>query len=121
MVSSKIRLIVYLDESEATIQMVSMYLSHHGFEVLGTTDPAVALQLVHQHEPNVVITEQILHSGTGVGFIRKLRSSGFDMPVLVYTSQHVAEGNPRLRDLAQGILHKPASGPDLLEAVERLL
>lgn len=67
---------------------VRMLLERNGIQVLAETDNGVdALQLIRQHEPDIVILDIGIPRLDGLKVIARIRALGLDSHVLVLTSQ----------------------------------
>ncbi|MGC8100753.1 response regulator [Metapseudomonas otitidis] len=81
------RTALIVDDHPVIRMAVRMLLERNGLEVVGEADNGVdAVQLVRQHEPDVVILDIGIPRLDGLNVISRIRSLGLDSHVLVLTS-----------------------------------
>lgn len=67
-------MILIVDDSVSTRQIVSCMLKKAGYGVLEATDEHEALEKANRHEVHLVITDAQTPKADGLAFIRKLRA-----------------------------------------------
>lgn len=81
-----------VDDHPVIRMAVRMLLERNGMDVVGEADNGVdALQLIRQHEPDIVVLDIGIPRLDGLNVISRIRALGLDSHVLVLTSQP-AEG-----------------------------
>ncbi|MCP1618981.1 LuxR family two component transcriptional regulator [Pseudomonas sp. SLBN-26] len=81
------RTALIVDDHPVIRMAVRMLLERNGLEVVGEADNGVdAVQMVRQHEPDVVILDIGIPRLDGLNVISRIRSLGLDSHVLVLTS-----------------------------------
>ena len=116
--------ILVADDEAHILHIVSMKLSHAGYEIITAMDGEEALELALAEKPDMIITDYQMPYLTGLELCMRLRENEqtSDIPVLMLTArgfditedEMVAAG---LRD----VLGKPFSPREVLRRVQRLL
>ena len=113
----KVRILV-VDDDESIRELVKMYLTNAGYEVLAAEDAVVAGYIVLNCAPDLIIADVNMPYMNGYEFVSALKadSATRNIPVVfLTTSDDVAE---RARQLgAAAYLTKPVSAARLLEVV----
>lgn len=116
--------VLYLDDDESLVMLVTHVLERMGFRASGFTDAAEALAEVRT-EPgrfDLVVTDHTMLSLTGVDVAHELRRIRADLPV-VLVSGHIGEelrGQAR-RAGVHRLLRKPNSVEGLGTAIEGIM
>jgi two-component system CheB/CheR fusion protein len=118
------RCVLVIDDDPAVLDSVRLLLDGHGFEVMATVDPALALALFTERPPpQLVIADYRLQGGeNGSDAIQRLSSSfGITLPGIILTGDTSPE---RIREASRSdfiLLHKPVNPRDLLAGIRRAL
>lgn len=82
-------LVLIVDDSELTREMISSLLDRHGFETLEAVDGHDALLAVARRRPDVVVTDLDMPVLDGFGLIKQLRADRElrDLPVIVMSTR----------------------------------
>jgi CheY-like chemotaxis protein len=77
--------ILVVEDDRETLQPLSQLLALKGFVVLTATDSETGLRLVHEHHPNLIITDIALPGPSGLSFIEKVRGDAAisSIPIIV--------------------------------------
>jgi DNA-binding response OmpR family regulator len=113
--------VLVVDDEQRLRDLVRGYLEHEGFTVLAAADGQVALQLVRQHAPEVVVLDLMLPGLDGLEVCRRLRSFS-DAYVIMLTAK--AEEIDRIVGLEVGAddyVTKPFSPRELIARVRAVL
>lgn len=124
--------VVLVDDSALALKVLQRVLAEtDDIEVAGAaTDGRTALELVQQHQPDVVCTDYHMPGMNGVEFIRAVMASS-PRPILVVTASLVGPEAPKMiASLAAGavdVVRKPMlgarstdpSGSELVQAIRR--
>ena len=109
-----------VDDEIALCRALERVLRAANFEVTTTTDPTKALEVITQTPFDVVLTDVMMPSMSGVDLLRMLRAYDLDVPVILMT------GNPTLETAVEALslgalqyLPKPMPNDVLVNAVER--
>jgi PAS domain S-box-containing protein len=115
--------VLYVDDEEALVLLVSRKLERLGYRVTGCTDPLQALELLRSHSSDidVVVTDLAMPTMSGFEFARALLARQPDMPVIV-TSGYVRPEDQQ-EALAMGIramIMKPNTVDELGAMLNRM-
>jgi two-component system OmpR family response regulator len=119
--SAEARLLVVEDE-EMILELLSGSLRFAGFDVVTAVSGAEALRAVRASRPDLVLLDVMLPDGDGFEVVRRLRSSGPDVPVIFVTARD--EVHERVAGLAMGAddyVTKPFSLDEVLERIRAVL
>lgn len=114
------RTILIVDDDEATLQMVSTFLSRNGYRTLPCTNPLQALEVLKTETVHLVITDLMMPHVDGIGFTQQVHAlpNYASIPVIMIT----AYGNDAVTDqgMRRGVamtLSKPLELNKLLDLV----
>ncbi len=114
---------ILIVEDDATIaRFVELELKHAGFDVLRAGDGTTAIELVLDHDVDLVILDLMLPGIDGLDVARHIRKRGLEMPILMLTAR--AETHDVVSGFEAGAddyLRKPFEIPELLSRVRALL
>jgi two-component system OmpR family response regulator len=119
--SAEARLLVVEDE-EMILELLSGSLRFAGFDVVTAVSGAEALRAVTASRPDLVLLDVMLPDGDGFEVVRRLRSSGPDVPVIFVTARDGV--HERVAGLALGAddyVTKPFSLDEVLERIRAVL
>ncbi|MBD2840477.1 response regulator transcription factor [Pseudomonas sp. JM0905a] len=111
-----------VDDHPVIRMAVRMLLERSGMEVVGEADNGVdALQLIRQHEPDIVILDIGIPRLDGLNVISRIRALGLDSQVLVLTSQPAESYSQRCFQAgAKGFVSKEEDLQNLLTAINAI-
>jgi two-component system OmpR family response regulator len=119
--SAEARLLVVEDE-EMILELLSGSLRFAGFDVVTAVSGADALRAVQASRPDLVLLDVMLPDGDGFEVVRRLRSSGPDVPVIFVTARDgVRERVAGLALGADDYVTKPFSLDEVLERIRAVL
>ncbi|MGE0862537.1 MAG: response regulator transcription factor [Vicinamibacterales bacterium] len=113
--------ILVVDDDDRTVETVSMYLSHAGFDVVTCGDGKRALELVREQPPALVVLDLMLPGASGFDVCRELRRESA-VPIVMLTAR--ATEDDTLQGLGIGAddyLTKPFSPRELVARVHAVL
>jgi two-component system OmpR family response regulator len=119
--SAEARLLVVEDE-EMILELLSGSLRFAGFDVVTAVSGPEALRAVTASRPDLVLLDVMLPDGDGFDVVRRLRSSGPDVPVIFVTARDGV--HERVAGLALGAddyVTKPFSLDEVLERIRAVL
>jgi two-component system, OmpR family, response regulator len=119
--SAEARLLVVEDE-EMILELLSGSLRFAGFDVVTATSGAEALRAVTASRPDLVLLDVMMPDGDGFEVVRRMRSSGPDVPVIFVTARDGVQ--ERVAGLALGgddYVTKPFSLDEVLERIRAVL
>ncbi|MBI5669634.1 MAG: response regulator [Chloroflexi bacterium] len=111
--------ILVIDDDPAAVQLISDYLSRELYTVVGTTNPAQALELARRLRPAAIITDVMMPTINGWEILRALKAEKdtADIPVIVLSVMEQQTVGFYLG--AADYLTKPINRQALYEALER--
>jgi two-component system phosphate regulon response regulator PhoB len=116
---------VLLVEDEAPIrEMIKFVLETSGFHVIEAEDYAVALTLLTEPYPDLVLLDWMLPGGSGIQFAQKLKQHEFtrDIPIIMLTARGEEEDKVRGLDAgADDYITKPFSPKELIARVKAVI
>jgi len=80
--------VLLLDDDERDLILLEQILRPDGFQVLKTTDPTRAFELLASHPVGIVISDQNMPGLTGVEFLRQVRKLYPDVIRVLFTSSY---------------------------------
>jgi DNA-binding response OmpR family regulator len=112
--------ILVADDEELLRECVSAALTHHGFIVDAAEDGGAAWEALQIGRYDALITDNIMPALTGIDLVKKMRSAGMTLPVIMASGnlQEMAS-NPWLQSVST--LAKPFNTGQLLEKVNHVL
>jgi DNA-binding response OmpR family regulator len=113
--------ILVVDDDDRTVETVSMYLSHAGFEVVTCGDGRRALDLAREQPPALIVLDLMLPGVGGFEVCRELRRESA-VPIIMLTAR--ATEDDTLKGLGLGAddyLTKPFSPRELVARVQAVL
>ncbi len=113
--------ILVVDDDDRTVETVSMYLSHAGFDVVTCGDGRRALDLVREQPPALIVLDLMLPGASGFEVCRELRRESA-VPIIMLTAR--ATEDDTLKGLGLGAddyLTKPFSPRELVARVHAVL
>ncbi|MBC8318050.1 MAG: response regulator [Desulfobulbaceae bacterium] len=118
------RIVIVEDRSEDRM-LLKRIIEQHGHKVFEARDGRVALNLIREEKPDLVISDLLMPELDGFGLLRELHKSGHlqDVPFVVYSSIYT---DNKERELAYSLgaskfLVKPLSPDDLWKNIEQVL
>ena len=104
------------------LELLSASLRFAGFDVVTAVSGAAALRAVTASRPDLVLLDVMLPDGDGFEVVRRMRSSGPDVPVIFVTARDgVRERVAGLALGADDYVTKPFSLDEVLERIRAVL
>ncbi len=114
-------LVALVDDDERVLALASLALGKHGIGVVTTSTAASALDLVLEHDPDVLVLDVVMPDLSGWEVLRRVRDAS-DVPVLLLSGRDSDVDKARLLDLgADDYLTKPFSFLEFEARVRALL
>ena len=112
--------VLIVDDEPLVRQHLRRLLELRGFSVLEAPDGQSGLELARRSAPDLMLLDLNMPALDGISVVRQLRSEGSSIRVVLCSGNldHAAEG---VLDsgLVQGVLQKPFSTEELIEAIDR--
>jgi two-component system, OmpR family, response regulator len=120
-VTGEARLLV-VDDEETILELLAGSLRFAGFEVTTAATGAEALRAAAASRPDLLLLDVMMPDGDGFEVVRRLRSSGPDVPVIFLTARDgVRERVAGLALGADDYVTKPFSLDEVLERIRAVL
>jgi len=119
--SAKARLLV-VDDEETILELLSGSLRLAGFEVITAASGMEALRAAAASRPDLILLDVMMPDGDGFEVVRRMRSSGPDVPVIFLSARDGVR--ERVAGLALGgddYVTKPFSLDEVLERIRAVL
>jgi two-component system alkaline phosphatase synthesis response regulator PhoP len=116
--------ILVADDETHILNVVSLKLKNAGFRVVTARDGQEALELAHQEQPDLLITDHNMPHMTGLELCQKLREDRrFDkMPAIMLSARGFQlEERDTVASGIRMMISKPFSPRELLSAVDQVL
>lgn len=113
--------VLVVEDEENVRRLIDAYLQHEGFDVVGASDGAEALQLLGQTSPDVVILDVMLPKVDGWEVCRRIRDQS-RIPVIMLSARGAEQD--RIKGLEYGAddyITKPFSPKELVLRVRAVL
>ncbi len=125
MQSDENRMVIYIEDDPEMIDLVSMILGRHGFQILGAPGGRKGLDLIISESPDLILLDLMMPDLDGWDVYQQLKASEAtkNIPVIVIT----AKAQPVDRVLGLHIakvddyITKPFHPQELLDSVARVL
>lgn len=73
--------IMIVDNEMEIIQLIKLYLSREGYDVIWTTDSTKASELAYEEDPDLILLDVVMPGLTGIELCGKIREQS-DVPIL---------------------------------------
>ena len=84
--------VLIVEDDRSIARVVQMQLEHSGFSVRCCHDGISGLEEVAKFRPEVIVLDIMLPGLDGVGVLKRLRSTGIRVPIIMLTAQRHAHG-----------------------------
>ena len=79
--------VVVVDDEAALSDLLSMALRYEGWNVKTAAEGRIAIQLIREFQPDVVVLDVMLPDIDGLAVLKRLRDDGQDTPILFLTAK----------------------------------
>lgn len=113
--------ILIIDDDERLLRSLQTLLEPNGFEVLTLTGGEGAAEVIHNHNPDIILLDVMMEGEDGFSTLQRLRAS-FSIPVIMLTAR--GEDTDRIVGLEMGAddyLAKPFNPRELLARIKAVL
>jgi two-component system chemotaxis response regulator CheY len=115
--------IVVVDDSDFSRSLIKGMLEEEGFQVTALADSAaLALPLVKEHRPQVVITDIVMPEVSGIELTEKINHDFDDVAVIIVSS--LSQEHIVLEAIGAGardFITKPIQKTQLIDSLDKLL
>ncbi len=115
--------ILVAEDSPTTRRKIAGILEGQGYHVLTAEDGQQAIELTHEHHPELVVLDIVLPKKNGYQVCRSIKSDpDLAIKVMIVTSKAMEKDRIwSQRQGADGYLTKPVDPDELIELVEGLI
>ncbi len=114
--------VLIVEDDHSIARLVELQLEHRGFAALCRYDGPSGLAAVSEFRPELIILDIMLPGMDGVGVLKKLRSTGSKVPILMLTARDAPMDKIHSLDHgADDYLSKPFNMGELMARVRALL
>ena len=116
------RRVLIVDDEFGLAEVVAEMLSERGFEISLAINGQIALDLIREEVPDLLLLDCMMPILDGLGVVRALRAEPRTaaLPIILMTAlPHIVP--PDVQATACALLHKPFSPADLFAAIDRCL
>jgi DNA-binding response OmpR family regulator len=114
--------ILVVDDDQFANSLVQFVLSKEGYEVQTTDNPRGALQMIQKREPDLLIIDVMMPYITGFEFATRLRTEGYDIPIIFMTAQDGIESKLQGFNIgADDYICKPFNHQELVARVQAVM
>lgn len=125
MVAQNLKRVVYIEDDPEMIELVSLILNKHGFEVLGVDGGRQGLDIVSQEQPALVLLDLMMPDVDGWDVYQQIKTHDTTkkIPVIIITAKAQAIDKVLGLHIAKvdDYLCKPFHPQQLLESIQRVL
>ena len=114
--------ILYVDDDAPTRKLGELVLARSGYEVDTAEDGVAAWTALHEHEYQLLITDNQMPRRTGVELIRQVRRAHLGVPIIMASAAEDAPAQDELPRLeCRAMLAKPFTPEQLVLLVREVL
>ncbi|MGM0539612.1 MAG: sigma-54-dependent transcriptional regulator [Thermodesulfobacteriota bacterium] len=114
--------ILVVDDDQSILNVLEARLESAGFSVLLAKDGTSALQVLKQHEIDLVITDVKMPKMDGKQLLQEIQTRWTGLPVIVLTAYaSIPDAVKAVKYGAANYLEKPFQGEDLIELIDENL
>ncbi len=114
--------ILVVDDDRFANALVQFVLSKEGYEVEVADNPRGALQMIQKREPDLLILDVTMPYISGFEFSSRLRSEGYEIPLIFMTAQDTIEAKLQGFNIgADDYICKPYNHQELVARVQAVM
>ncbi|WP_126596464.1 response regulator transcription factor [Dictyobacter aurantiacus] len=114
--------ILVVDDDRFANTLVQFVLSKEGYEVETADNPRGAMQMIQKREPDLLILDVTMPYISGFEFSEKLRSEGYEIPLIFMTAQDTIEAKLHGFNIgADDYICKPYNHQELVARVQAVM
>lgn len=119
---STITSVLIVDDAAFSRRMLRKYVEAEGCQVLEAANGQEALKMVHQHQPNCILTDLLMPDLNGFQLLQALREQGLTIPIAIITADIQDASRQRGVELgAAEFINKPVKEDEVRQTVRQLL
>ncbi|MDZ4878000.1 MAG: Response regulator MprA [Chroococcidiopsis cubana SAG 39.79] len=114
--------ILVVEDDEVVANVLSLLLSSHNYVVEVAADGQIAWELIEVYDYDLILLDVLLPKLDGISLCQRLRSHGYQMPILLLTGQDNSQDKAIGLDAgADDYIVKPFEQQELLARIRALL
>ena len=114
--------LVAIDDTPASLELVSESLQQEGLTIFTATDPEEGLDLIFQEHPQIVLLDLVMPKLSGLDVLERVVEFDPSIDVILMTAHYTTETAVQaIQKGASDYLNKPISIPALRSRVEKLI
>ncbi len=114
--------ILVVDDDQFANTLVQFVLTKEGYEVETADNPRGAMQMIQKREPDLLILDVTMPYTNGFEFSAKLRSEGYEIPLIFMTAQDTIEAKLQGFNIgADDYICKPYNHQELVARVQAVM
>jgi two-component system response regulator AtoC len=114
--------LLIIEDDALLNEMLMLHFEDQGYSARGAISCAEGLQQLHSIEPDLILLDQQLPDGTGLGLLKSILGTHPEQAVIMMTGQHDLElAIEAIKAGARDFVHKPIDTPSLDQAVTKVL
>jgi PAS domain S-box-containing protein len=113
--------ILLIDDEPHLIKTISQTLKSYGYKVISTTSPNEAMQLVHVHEFDLILSDIVMPECNGITLIKRIQVIRPTIKFQLMSGFISEASNEVLKSLKHTVLPKPFKTKELLIKIRSIL
>ncbi len=114
--------ILVVDDDRFANTLVQFVLAKEGYEVETADNPRGAMQMIQKREPDLIILDVMMPYLNGFEFSEKLRTEGYDTPLIFMTAHDTIEAKLQGFNIgADDYICKPYNHQELIARVQAVM
>jgi CheY-like chemotaxis protein len=110
--------VLICDDEFATRLITKSYLDMHDVETLEAPNGEIALEIIDEESPDLLIIDYSMPGMTGLEVLKEINKS---LPSIILTSEGFTMGEEKeIREFASEYLAKPITEETLVETIEKI-
>src|SRR5262245_33651861 len=83
--------LLIIDDNAGSLEMLSSALSQPGLDIYTASDPETGLDLVHEHHPQIVLTDLVMPNMSGLDVLDRIMEYDPSTEVILMTAHYSSE------------------------------
>ena len=114
--------ILIIDDSKFARLKLGSFIKKAGFELIEAENGKIGLEKAGSEKPDCIICDILMPVMDGFDFLKRIKSSNIDIPVLTMTADIQESTKEKILRLgSREVLQKPPKEADLINAIQRVL
>jgi len=114
--------ILVVDDEKSIRKTFEAFLTKEGFDVTSAENVELALKMLDEDEPDLIITDIIMPRMTGIELLEIIKAKKPDIPIIIMTGEPTVEtATDSVKNSAHDYITKPVSKEMLVKTVRKAL